>query len=247
MKNLNLVKRLLLTKFEFIKRSIGSVIAPRICLACNTNKVSSDKACICIKCYSELPYTDHFETKYINSVHEKFYGRFNIVFGAALFYFYPKGIVGGLIYNYKYKRKKYLGRFLSELICDSLDNCNFLPSFDLITCVPLHQKKLEHRGFNQSGIVAEYIANHLKVRVDTELMVKMVETASQTRKNRFQRLVNISNSIVIPTEKIESIKAKHILIIDDTLTTGATIESCGQILLKNGASNISVLCISQAV
>jgi len=244
---MNSLKEYLWRIFKPSFQLFSSIVNPKTCYACNRNKISGNNIYLCNHCLIQLPYTDHFERNYINSVHEKFYGRFNIVFGAALFYFYPKGIVGGLIHNYKYNRKKYLGYFLAELICEKLDTCMFLPKFDIITCIPLHENKLISRGFNQSSIIADEIGKHLHIDVDNHILIKLIETSSQTRKNRKERLLNISNSIAIDSERLHLIKGKDILIIDDTLTTGATIESCGKILLKNGARNISVLCITQAI
>ncbi len=244
---MSFLKELLSNHFNNYIRILKSVFTPVVCYGCNTNKISGQNNYLCTSCLMQLPFTDHFERNYINSVHEKFYGRFNIEFGAALIYFSPKSIVGSLIHHYKYRNKKYLGTYFAEMICEKIDTCDFLPQFDLITSIPIHKKKFESRGFNQSTIIAEYISEHINCPVNCSLLIKIFETTSQTRKNRKQRLMNIMDSIAIDEKNIETIKGKHILLVDDTLTTGATIESCGRVLLKNGAKSISIMCISQAV
>ena len=201
---------------------------------------------MCSYCWQQIPVTDHFSRNYINSVHEKFFGRFNLEFGAALWYFHQKGITGNIIHQYKYKGKRYLGKFIANELCKEIDQCAFLPNFDLITSIPVHIEKVKRRGYNQSAIIADIIGEHLAIETNTELLVKIIETDSQTKKTRKERLLNIANSVVIKEDNLKTISGKKILIIDDTLTTGATIESCGNILLKHGAKSVSVICVCQA-
>ena len=233
--------------FKDLLQTFRSVINPQICPGCNDKTIDRTKSQLCSSCWHSLPVTDHFYNNYINSVHEKFYGKFNLEFGAALWNFNQKGVTGSIIHNYKYKGKKYLSDFIAGLICSELDQCSFLPTFDLITSVPIHEEKLKRRGYNQSTLVASHIADHLGIPKDFNLLIKVVETDSQTRKSRKDRLLNIQNSVIINNDKVHTVKDKKVLIIDDTLTTGATIESCGRVLIKSGAKSISVLCICQAV
>lgn len=239
-------KKYISSNFFGLWDTFNAVLVPQICPGCNNKTVDRSKSILCTFCWQEIPYTDHFSKNYINSVHEKFFGKFNLEFGAALWYFNQKGITGSIIHQYKYKKKKYLGNFISAELCRALDDCSFLPQFDLVTSIPIHASKFNQRGYNQSSVIAEHIGNHLGIETDTDLLVKIIETESQTKKNRKDRLLNIANSIVIREDKINSIIGKKVLIIDDTLTTGATIETCGKILLQNGIKSVSIICICQA-
>jgi ComF family protein len=243
---MKLSKKYVLDSLHNLIRTIKSVVNPEICPGCNEKTIDSSISQLCPSCWQQIPVTDHFSRNYINSVHEKFFGRFNLEFGAALWYFHQKGITGRIIHQYKYKKKKNLGIFIAKEICREMEQCSFLPSFDLITGVPVHIEKEKKRGYNQSTVIANYIGSHLAIPTDPNLLVKIIETDSQTKKSRKERLLNIANSVVIKLDKLKSVSGKKILIIDDTLTTGATIESCGTLLLKNGAKSVSVVCVCQA-
>lgn len=225
---------------------IRSLFYPNICIACAETRILDDQM-LCGSCNSELPFTDHFQSNRINEVHERMYGRFNIEFGAALLKYSPQGPVQHLMQEFKYNGNITIGTSLARILAARISSCGFFPSIDLIVSVPLHQNKIKLRGFNQSEVLAEELSRRLHIKHIPHCLSKIIETDSQTTKTRIQRIDNVSNSIVINETFIKAIKGKHILIVDDTLTTGATIESCGVILLTNGAAKLSVACVAMAV
>lgn len=233
-KCLNSLKQILRTAF------------PRLCIGCMKTELTTRKNYLCIQCISEVPFTDHFEKKYENALVQHFYGRFPITFGAAMVYFTSGGLVQEIMHAFKYKGEQYIGRSLGKMLADRLNNCTFRPSFDIILSVPIHFKRQYMRGFNQSDILAQEIANVLKVPFEKDLLIKILETESQTTKTRSERLNNIANAIAIQKNKVEEVKGKRILLVDDTITTGSTLEACGLILLRNGAASISIACVAIA-
>jgi ComF family protein len=233
--------------FQTITRALLSVFNPKICIGCDDSVLHNTSSIICSDCIYKLSYTHHFSDQSTFDIHKKFYGRFNIDFGAALFYSSSESVGRAIIHGLKYKNRKDIGVWIANRIFDRLKDNNLFPNIDLITCVPIHEKKLESRGYNQSAIVAEQLAELLNIPAFPNLLIKIIETKSQTTMSRLQRIDNVINTIAIDESNFPLIKAKKILIIDDTLTTGVTIESCGKILLRNGAKSLSVICMAQAI
>lgn len=225
---------------------LRSIFYPNICIACSETRILDDQM-LCGRCNSELPFTDHFKSDRVNEVDERMYGRFNIEFGAALLKYSPQSGVQQLLHEFKYNGNIAIGTTLARILAARITSCGFFPKVDLIVSVPLHQNKIKQRGFNQSEIIAEELSRRLRIKHIPYCLKKIIETDSQTTKTRIQRIDNVGHSIVINEPYIKAIKGKHILIVDDTLTTGATIESCGAILLTNGAKKLSIVCIAMAV
>jgi ComF family protein len=209
-------------------------------------EITTNSGYLCIQCISEVPFTDHFELKYENALVQHFYGRFSVTFGVAMLYFTSGGMVQEIMHTFKYKGELYVGRSLGKMLAQRLKECTFRPEFDMIISVPIHFKRQFKRGFNQSDILAQEIASVLHLPFERDLLIKILETESQTTKTRKERLENIANAIAIEKNKINEIKGKRILIVDDTITTGSTLEACGVILLKNGAASISIACVAIA-
>lgn len=117
---------------------------------------------------------------------------------------------------------------------------------EIVLPVPMHAQKKLVKGFNQSAIIGQRIAEKIGASFSDDFLVKIIPTSSQTSKNKMERMDNLRHTFSITPEGIEAIKDKHILIVDDTVTTGATVEACGKLILKNGAKEISVACAALA-
>lgn len=218
------------------------LLYPRICMACFEN-TSEKPNVFCVKCIMDIQYTNHFEDQN-NTFFQHFRGRVDLVYGAALIYFSEGSVVQKMMHNFKYESKKEIGTVLGRIAGEKIEDSIFFKNLDIIVPVPLHYKKQLRRGYNQSAVFGQAISEKTGIPIVIDNLVKVKETDSQTSKNRTERQINIRDSFNIQNER--KFANKHVLIVDDVVTTGATIEACSGILLKIGASKISVLSMAEA-
>lgn len=218
------------------------LLFPTLCNSCGTNLTHAEKE-ICIKCLFDLPYTDyHIYAE--NRVAKQFWGRLPVHAAMAMLYFKKGTRVQHLIHNLKYNGKTDLGVKLGELLANKLRNSPSFKDIDLIIPVPLHPKKLRIRGYNQSEHIAIGLGKELNLPIDSKSLIRKKATATQTKKARYFRFENMQTVFdVISRERIEN---KHVLLIDDVITTGATLEACGNALLANGIKKLSIASIAFA-
>lgn len=218
------------------------LIFPKTCAACNV-PLEYNEHLLCTKCFADLPYTN-FHRWSDNPVEKIFWGRVKIEFATSLFYFSKKGNVQHLLHQLKYNGRKDVGIFLGELLANHIKDHPVVHHLTHIIPVPLHPKRLKQRGYNQAECIARGISNVLNIPVCVDLVVRSKETATQTLKNRIERWDNVSQVFDL-VRKVEN-EYPHFLIVDDVLTTGATIEACAQALLKCKNAKISVVTIAKA-
>ena len=217
-------------------------IYPTLCISCNNRLVIQEKF-LCIDCWYDLPVTNfHFHTD--NKVAQLFWGRVQIE-NATAFFAYNKGSnYQHLIHFIKYKGLKELGfetgrRFGNELLASPAFN-----AVDIIVPVPLHPKKQKIRGYNQSEWIAKGIAEAMNKTVSINNLRRNLHTSTQTRKNRFERWENVENIFEV-TNPYE-FRGRHILLIDDVVTTGSTLESCAFQLLQIENVKVSIATLAFA-
>lgn len=190
---------------------------------------------LCALCRDELPITDHnYSTE--NAVDQAFYGRVPIKKGAAFLYFEEKGIVKNLIHHLKYKGQKQISDFLGDWFGSRLKSNECYPKIDLVIPVPLHPKKKRKRGYNQVDGFGKMLASHLGAEFADSILLKSRHTPTQTTKNRWQRWKYQQDEYHV--ERLELLQDKRILLVDDVITTGATLESCTKALQQ--ASGVEV-------
>jgi len=177
----------------------------------------------CMDCLDELSFTTHFEIPE-NDFVEKFYGRIPIVFGAALINYYSGHRVREMLHALKYKRQKVVGIQLGLLLAKELKKCAFFERPDFVIPVPLHSKKKSKRGYNQAEVIAGAISQELNIPLRKNILYKHKGGISQTKKSRIQRATNLQESIRYKLAR--GLEYKHVLIVDDVITTGATLEAC---------------------
>jgi len=193
---------------------------PTICPACKFRM--SDEILLCLKCESHLPETN-FHLNMDNPVAKTFWGRVPVKAATALYYYNKGSKVQNLIHQIKYKGNQKLGVFAGKKLGNILNNSEHFKNIDLIIPVPLHPKKLKIRGFNQSTCIANGISAAIDKPV-VELAVSRVSfTNTQTRKNRTDRWQNVKDVFEVTDNEI--LKGKNILVVDDVITTGATLEA----------------------
>jgi len=226
----------------FLLDDLISLVYPRICLACGNSLVKSEQV-ICISCNFHLPKTNfHLERE--NMVSKLFWGRVNIQNAASYYYFQKGGKIQHLIHQLKYNNRKEVGIYIGKQYGAELKKSQLFGNIDVIIPVPLHKKKLKQRGYNQSEIFAEGLADSLNVKVYKDILFRAVETDSQTRKSKFNRWENVKE--IFQLKNTDILKGQHILLADDVVTTGATIEACATTLLEIPGTKVSVVTIACA-
>ncbi|MBP6358219.1 MAG: ComF family protein [Sediminibacterium sp.] len=209
---------------------------PKNCPACG-RPLRLFGANICGRCSQNLPETHFFEAPN-NPIEKIFYGRLPISAGAAAWYFHKNSALQALLFQLKYKSNKDVGLFIGKQMGALLAASERFSSIDALVPVPLHPQALSKRGFNQAALICEGIGQVWHKPVLTGAIARTKHTSTQTKQTRAERWDNMEDAFTIkdPT----SINGKHLLIIDDVITTGATIEACGKTLLTIKDVRVSV-------
>lgn len=223
-------------------RSVIDLFFPKICYACH-ELLHDNEVYLCTSCRNDLPVTNfHFNKD--DSVLKVFYGRVPVAHATALFRFEKKGIVQQLIHGLKYKGQEHIGEFLGDWLGGELKTVKEYHAIDVVIPVPLHKKKLKKRGYNQVAKFAQHIATALNALYVDDVLIKVTNTQSQVLKNRFARWIN--NTELFTLQNKYTIANKHILLVDDLITTGATMEACITVLNNAESIKISVAAIAIA-
>lgn len=217
-------------------KNLFNLFFPKVCLACS-NFLSDNEEYVCTACRHDLPVTNyHFNDS--EQVKKVFYGRVKLENAAALLRFQKKGIVQQLMHNLKYKGHEEIGIFLGDWLGDELKRSELFKNIDVVIPVPLHKRKYRKRGYNQVSNFARQLADSLDAIYLEDVLVKVTNTSSQVQKSRLARWD--SNQEIFSVKNQNKIQGRHILLVDDIITTGATIEACSNLLLKSNNVKISV-------
>ena len=221
---------------------ITHLFFPRICQACG-HVLYNQEEVLCLKCLYHLPKTNfHFHED--NPVSQTFWGRVKLNSASSFLFFNKGGRTQRLMHNLKYRGKKHVGVYLGKLYGKELKKSDLFSSIQVVVPVPMHPKKQQIRGYNQSALIAEGIAGSMHVEVQIDNLIKVSNTSSQTKKSRYNRWQNVKDVFQIKDEKL--FEDKHILLVDDVITTGATIEACAQQLVKIKGVTVSVASLAYA-
>ncbi len=212
-----------------VGESILHFIYPQACIGCFEQEPIREDI-FCLDCKLDLPFTTFFEVRN-NDMEMRLKGRFPLIAATAIFYFYKEGKIQNCIHQLKYNRKRVVGEKLGQRFASLYKASPSLETPDYIVPVPLHEKRRAQRGYNQSEVFARAISEGLDIPV-IHLLKKSHFTESQTAMSRENRLKNIADSMQFQKGKT-ALEGKHLLLVDDVLTTGATLEACASILLKN--------------
>jgi len=215
---------------------------PELCGACAKNLFKGEVE-ICTSCIYKLPITAHHNDPN-NKVARQFWGRISFFQAGAYLHFKKGGRVQALLHQIKYRKREQLGVRLGELYGYELSqSANFIKP-DLIIPVPLHQKKLKMRGYNQSEAIAKGLSKVLQVDLSNTHLIRNLHTDSQTKKNRFSRYENMQEAFSI--HQPGELEGKHILLIDDVITTGSTLEACALCLQEKAEIKLSLAALAYA-
>jgi len=224
-----------------VLKSIVNIFFPVVCNSCKQN-LGDNESYLCTHCRHSLPVTNFHKTD-DHFVKKVFYGRAKIEHATALLRFEKKGIVQQLLHQLKYRGQENIGEFLGIWLGNELSEINNYKSIDAIIPVPLHKNKLRSRGYNQVEKFGKEIAIALKANYLDDVLHKITNTTSQVNKKRFARWQN--NKELFAIRNTKNIENKHILLVDDIITTGSTLEAC--IIELNKAENVKISIATMAI
>ncbi|MDQ0969237.1 ComF family protein [Flavobacterium sp. W4I14] len=218
------------------------LLFPNLCNACG-NSLFRYEQLICLKCLHDLPFTDYHQYA-DNRVAKQLWGRLPLNAAMAMLYFRKGAKVQNLIHNLKYNGRTDVGVLLGNMLGERLKTGILYQDINMVIPVPLHGKKYKSRGYNQSSFIAEGIAAQMGIHVSEHHLIRNTSTESQTKKSRYNRYENMKD--VFQVNSAGDIIGKHILLVDDVITTGATLEACANTLLAIGAAKVSIAALAFA-
>ena len=220
--------------------ALTNLFFPKVCVACGesmTGKLDH----LCLACRHKLPRMPQFD-QIENQASKVFWSRVPFQRVTAYLLFQKKGSVQAILHQLKYKGKKEIGLTMGGLMAQELQQTDFFAGIDYAVPVPIHPLKEKKRGYNQSFYLAKGLESRSGLQLRSDVIKKEMNTASQTHKGRFKRWENVSASFAL--QETENLQNKHLLLIDDVLTTGSTAEACAQELLKIEGVKLSFLSLA---
>lgn len=217
-----------------------SLFYPRYCLACDQGLAKGEET-VCSACMLELPRT-HYHTDSENALVNRLQGRVPLQFAVAFFLFRKRGKVQRLLHQLKYNNHPEVGDILGQVYGEELRQHYFDQRIDLIIPVPLHVSRKRKRGYNQSAEFGKGLSKSLNKPCHEDVLVRITKTETQTKKTKLRRWQNVKE--VFHVAKPEQLQQQNVLLVDDVITTGATIEACAQMLLTAGCKTVSVASIA---
>jgi ComF family protein len=229
-------------RLKEIKESLLHIVFPHVCDGCGSDLLNIESH-LCIRCLASLPETN-FEMHSNNPVEKAFWGRLPLVSATAHLYFTKESLVQHLMHQLKYRANKEIGLQLGRIMGNALKNSNRFNNIEALIPLPLFPSKEKKRGYNQAKVLCEGIADVLGLPVLSNVTTRPLHTETQTKKGRIERWKNIEGKFQL----IEpgAVRNKHLLLVDDVITTGATLEACGHELLtgENVKLSVATLCIA---
>lgn len=215
---------------------------PHHCIGCNTDQISPP-ALLCFACLHHLPHTG-FHLNPNNIVEQLFVGRVELQAAHSEFYFSKGELVQHMMHQLKYAGKIEIGIYLGEMMGKHLLEAKRFQQIDFIVPLPMHPKKERKRGYNQATVISQGVSNSTKIPLLIQRVIRKKITETQTKKDRTQRWQNVVDSFEIV--RPETLKGKHLLLIDDVLTTGATMDACCAVLQTVPNIKLSIATIAIA-
>lgn len=216
---------------------------PHVCIGCGSDILDS-KHSLCLRCLSELPVTNFFEQPG-NPVEKKFYGRLPVRNGGSGYFFTKDSLLETLIYELKYKGNKDVGFYLGQLLARFLADNNRFAGVDILVPLPLNPRREKKRGYNQATALCNGIASVWKKPVMDKTVIRKVNTETQTHRGRITRWENMEGVFAVSEPSL--LQNKHILLVDDVITTGASLEACGSEILKVPGATLSIATLAYTV
>lgn len=216
---------------------------PNVCSCCS-NVLFNNEEAICTKCLISLPKSFYYNNPY-NALHKSLWGRIQVEFAVSHFLFKKGGKIQKLLHSIKYDNRKDVAFTIGKMIGRELQEQKGFDTVDYIFPVPLHPAKEAKRGYNQSSFICEGISSVTNVETKTDVLIRVENTSTQTKKNRYERWENMEYGFAVKNP--ETLINKHVLLVDDVITTGATLEGCSIKIFEIEGVKISVASIAHAV
>jgi len=231
-----------LTSLKTIFSSAVHLFYPHVCTGCGSDIVEENNL-LCLRCIKELPRTG-FAPFANNPVEKYFWGRLPLAAAHSEFYFSKEFLIQHLIHELKYKGNTEIGSYLGELMGRSLLTSSRFNSIDALIPLPLYADKERKRGYNQATVICNGMSSVMNVPVLNNHVIRRHATETQTRKHRTERWENVKESFMITNN--DALRNKHLLLVDDVVTTGATLEACGHVLLQAQPLKLSIATLAYA-
>lgn len=228
-------------RFSIVNDVIG-LFYPRTCGGCGVHLMTHEQN-LCLICLTGLPKTYYWDYP-TNPVEKLFWGKLNVTSACAFLHFVKESKVQNLLHRFKYEGKSGIGFELGKAFAQILQEKNWFSDVDVVIPIPLHISKEMRRGYNQSAYIADGMGEVIDVKVRNHALKRILASESQTRKSRFARTENVNQ--VFELSNIDSVKGKNVLLVDDVITTGSTLEAAGNTILRAGASKLYIATIAIA-
>jgi ComF family protein len=222
---------------------LADLIAPRLCTVCG-RRLSPTEQVVCAPCYLHLPRTGFEHHAYDNMMARLFWGVVPVSRVAALFYYEAHSDVSNILYDLKYHDHPEIGVAMGQLVATEFQEAGFFSGIDALVPVPLAKVRQRHRGYNQSRCIAEGISHVTGLPVVEGAVLRTQFVKSQTQMYRWDRLQNVAHAF--EARHLPTLKGLHVLLVDDVVTTGATMTACARELQKAEDVSISMLALGFA-
>lgn len=232
----------MIAQLKNIVSSALHLFYPHVCTGCGSDLLEEDNL-LCLKCIHNLPHTN-FAALANNQIEKDFWGRITLTAAYSQFYFSKEFLIQHLIHQLKYKGDTKIGFYLGEIMGKTLLNSNRFSSIDALIPLPLYADKEHKRGYNQATIICNGISSVMNIPVLNGAVIRQHATETQTRKHRTERWENVKHSFKVVKEN--ELTGKHLLLVDDVVTTGATLEACGNVILQTENVKLSIATLAYA-
>lgn len=216
---------------------------PHTCAACGSDVLNEETA-LCMQCLHQLPVTN-FNLHANNPVEKIFWGKLSITAATSYCHFTKQSLIQNILHQAKYKNNQQAAIFMGNLLGTSLIQSNRFNTIDAIVPLPLFAARLKKRGYNQATLISKGIAAQTGKPIIETAITRLSATETQTHKNRVERWQNMQGRFMVTNAAV--LENKHILLVDDVVTTGATLEACGQELLTIKGTQLSIATIAYTV
>jgi len=225
-----------------IKDSLLHLLFPHVCAGCGSD-ILNRESLLCMRCTDSLPETN-FELHPNNPVEKIFWGRIPLLSATAQYYFTKESLMQHLMHQFKYKGNKELGLQLGRFMGEQLLQSGRFDTISALIPLPLFPSKEKKRGYNQATVLCRGMAESMKIPVLEKIITRPHHTATQTKKGRIERWRNMEGKFMLTDTA--ALCNKHVLLVDDVVTTGATLEACGAEILKaeNVRLSVAALCVA---
>jgi ComF family protein len=228
---------------KYMVQGFSHLLFPSICVGCGGDLNHANQL-VCLRCFHQLPET-HFYDFPNNPIEKIFWGRVPILAASCHYYFSKQSILQNIVHQFKYEGKKQVGEQFGKLMAEALMQSPRFSEMDVLLPLPLFANRQKKRGYNQAQVLCESIAKRMKIPVLSNAMQRISATETQTHKSRIDRWRNMEGKFQLVNRA--SLRNKHVLLVDDIITTGATIDACASELLLVEGIRISIAALAYTV